>query len=109
MEVSCAAVDELGLVEPNVVPDLASSYTTTSKIFGGGDEPTIVPDASQDAVSVKNDPSGIHKRRKPSSGFNDFQYEVPGLHNKMKKKMTWKLKKDYPSFLPLPYFQTDMW
>ena len=26
------------------------------------------------------------KKRKPSSGFKDFQYELPGLHNKMRKK-----------------------
>ena len=24
--------------------------------------------------------------RKPSSGFKDFQYEVPGIHNKMRRK-----------------------
>ena len=51
---------------------------------------TAAPDTSinlsDDECQVVEAKIKLLKRRKPSSGFKDFQYEVPGLHNKMRKK-----------------------
>ena len=43
----------------------------------------VVSDDECQVVEAKIKP---RKRHKPSSGFKDFQYHVPGLHNKMRKK-----------------------
>ena len=51
---------------------------------------TAAPDTSinlsDDECQVVEAKIKLLKRCKPSSGFKDFQYEVPGLHNKMRKK-----------------------
>ena len=43
----------------------------------------VVSDDECQVVEAKIKP---RKKRKPSSGFKDFQYEVPGIHNKMRRK-----------------------
>ena len=43
----------------------------------------VVSDDECQVIDAKIKP---RKKRKPSSGFKDFQYEAPGLHNKMRKE-----------------------
>ena len=50
------------------------------------DSDSDVQVVSDDECQVIDQKIQPRKKRKPSSGFKDFQYEVPGLHNKMRKK-----------------------
>ena len=74
-----------GKGSPHKGPGLTSALGSTkpSSSTAAPDTSINLSDDECQVVEAKIKPL---KRHKPSSGFKDFQYEVPGLHNKMKKK-----------------------